>query len=209
MKLLLTLLVALSLNSADQVSLHTAISGNMEPTIRLGDLLQVDSSYYGDHPVKRFDIILTRSPGMKGVIEENPPPAVTKYVMRVIGLGGEQIRIRSGKILINGRVLKEPFRSIPPEEDFGPVSIPPGEYFLLSDNRPESLDSRFWSPATVKKSYIYGKVIKIVLKGNRVREESSRLSGDGESSLTTTPEGSVAGIGIQVKFVSSFFQIAA
>lgn len=174
MKLWLTLLAVLSLNWVGQVSLHTAASGNMEPTIRIGDLLQVDSSYYGDHPVKRFDIILTRSPGMKGMVEVNPLPADTKYVMRVIGLGGEQIRIRAGKILINGRVLKEPFRSIPPEEDFGPLHIPPGEYFLLSDNRPESLDSRFWSPATVKKSYIYGKVIRIVPKGNPVKEEISR-----------------------------------
>lgn len=174
MKLLLTLLMVLSLISADKVSLHTAVSGNMEPTIRIGDVLRVDSSYYGDRPVKRFDIILTRSPGIMGAIEENPLPADTKYVMRVIGLSGEQIRIRAGKILINGRVLKEPFRSIPPDEDFGPLRIPLGEYFLLSDNRPESLDSRYWNPATVKKSYIYGKVIRIVPKDNRVREEIPR-----------------------------------
>jgi signal peptidase I len=160
MVLILTLLLWLNLQLPGSISMHTATGESMAPTIHTGDFLFADNSYYEKNPIKRFDIILTNSPhSNENAI--NPPPKTTKFVMRVIGLGNETLEIKAGKILINGKVLREPFKRIPPDEDFGPIHIPEGEYFLMGDNRLDSLDSRYWSPATVKREHVRAKIIRI------------------------------------------------
>jgi signal peptidase I len=135
----------------------------MLPTIKLGDYISIDENYYSKHPVQRFDIVAFRLP------PENVPPAVsgvapnTVYVKRVIGLGGETLEIKGGKVYINGRALEEPFPSVPlgAGDKFGPVGIPEGELFLLGDNRQDSLDSRYWRRPTLRGQYVSGKVIEI------------------------------------------------
>lgn len=61
--------------------------------------------------------------------------------------------------------MEEPFDKIvdvnDPAKNFPAMTIPNNEYFLLGDNRPESMDSRYWKPATVKREEILGKVIQI------------------------------------------------
>ena len=90
----------------------------------------------------------------------------TKYLKRVIGLPNEKIEIKENKIYINDKLLDEPFDKIvdsnDPMKNFSPMTIPDNEYFLLGDNRPESMDSRYWKPATVKKEDILGKVGQII-----------------------------------------------
>jgi signal peptidase I len=122
---------------------------SMEPTIKMGASVRIDEAYYSKNPIQRFDIVVVTDP------EDKKP----KYIKRIIGLGGERFQIKSGKILVNGEPLKEPFASIPPEEDFEPISIPNEEFFLLGDNRANSYDSRYWKNKTVGKDGIYAKVI--------------------------------------------------
>lgn len=135
-------------------------TGNMIPTIKPGDYGAIDMGYYSKHPVERFDIVILRNPEPAKEFEG----ADSNIIERVVGLSGETIRIQNGKVYINQQELKEPFPIIPgdPSENFGPVNIPVGEYFLIADNRPESVDSRLWPKPTVNKSYFQAKVVEIL-----------------------------------------------
>jgi signal peptidase I len=123
---------------------------SMEPAIKRGSHVMVDTAYYTRNPVQRFDMIAVYMPDGK------------QYIRRVIGLGGETIQIQGGKIIVNGQVLKEPFLAIAPTNDFGPAPVPDKQYFLLGDNRPGSFDSRYWRQSTVGQEMIAGKVVEIV-----------------------------------------------
>ena len=85
-------------------------------------------------------------------------PDGKEYIKRVIGLGNETVQIQGGKVIVNGQELKEPFNSMPSTNEFGPLVIPAGQYFLLGDNRPNSFDSRDWKQPTVGQHAIVGKV---------------------------------------------------
>jgi len=95
---------------------------------------------------------------------KNPDGGIEEFVRRVIGRGGETIQIQSGKVLVNGKELKEDFGTIPSQKDFGPLTISEGQFFLLGDNRPGSSDSASWKQPTVGNNAIVGKVTKIVAK---------------------------------------------
>lgn len=127
----------------------TAPNESMEPTIKKGSHVLVVKEYYRKNPIQRFDVVVVKDPDGKD----------KEYVKRVIGLGGENLAIRSGKIFINEKELAQPFANIAPDKDFGPVKIPENEYFLLGDNRPNSYDSRYWKHATVSKNDMLGKVV--------------------------------------------------
>jgi signal peptidase I len=145
-------------------------SAGMAPTINPGDHVAIKVGYYSDRPVRRFDVVAYKHrpenlPSTEGA------DAQTVYLGRVIGLGGEKVELKGGKVFIDGRPLEEPFQTVPPdapappgwENDHGrpEVSVPPGEFFLLGDNRPNSFDGRYWELPTLPQRYIYGKVIEI------------------------------------------------
>jgi signal peptidase I, bacterial type len=133
----------------------------MEPTIKVGDYAVADEDFYkSEKPIERFDIVVHKAP-----LDENTKKAGTdensRFVFRVIGLGGEKVEIKKGKVYINDEPLNEKFQKIDSEDDFGPVVVPENEFFLLGDNRPNSYDSRYWKPSTIKRENIFGKIIKI------------------------------------------------
>ena len=82
------------------------------------------------------------------------------YVKRVVGLPGDRLSIRNGHVVRNGVQEKDSY-TIPcggggectfPQT----ITVPKGDYYMMGDNRPDSLDSRFWGP--VPKAWLIGKV---------------------------------------------------
>jgi signal peptidase I len=108
----------------------------MQPTVRDGDYLLVDVRAYQRQGPARFDVIIFDYP--------NDPRR--EFIKRVVGLPGETIRIHRGLILVDGRLLQEPYHPVVESEEYGPVTIPPGHLFVMGDNRPHSSDSRLWGP---------------------------------------------------------------
>lgn len=81
--------------------------------------------------------------------------AGTPMVKRIIGCPGDVVELRGRSVFVNGRQLLEPY-IIPPNEDYGheQTTLCAGEYYVLGDNRPNSVDSRFFGP--VRRSEIKG-----------------------------------------------------
>lgn len=136
---------------------------NMLPTISQNDMAVNAPGYYSSNPVERFDIVVFQAPEFaKKIAKESGD---VRYIKRVIGLPNERIEIRDNKIFINDKLLHEPFDKIVDDEDqmknFSAMVIAENEYFLLGDNRPDSMDSRYWKPSTIKKEDIYSKIVEI------------------------------------------------
>ncbi len=87
-----------------------------------------------------------------------PQRSNVNFIKRVVALPGDRVSIRSGRVIRNGRSQREPY-AVPcqgadecnfPEA----ITIPPGHYFMMGDNRGSSDDSRFWGP--VPRDWIIG-----------------------------------------------------
>lgn len=126
--------------------------GSMEPTLKAGDRVLINSAAYKLSSPKRGDLVaFTTTDDAKS----------TLHIKRVIGLPGEMIQIHEGQILIDGKTYVE-------EKDFPAISNPglaesaiklgTGEYFVLGDNRNNSEDSRHVDIGVVKKKNIKGKL---------------------------------------------------
>jgi signal peptidase I len=137
-------------------------SGSMEPTLIVGDKVLVNKLSYDFHSVHRGDVIVFKKP------PNDYSPGIKDLIKRVIGLPGEAISARGGSVYINGQILKESW--LPKgvtTGDFGPVRIPPGEYFMMGDNRGDSADSRVFGP--IKKNLIIGRAFLLVWPPSRIR----------------------------------------
>lgn len=126
-------------------------SESMENTIMTGDRFFGNRlAYLFDDP-ERFDIVVFKYPDDESQL----------FVKRVIGLPGETVEIKDGKVYINGSQtpLDDSFTPETPTGDYGSYVVPEGSYFMLGDNRNHSGDSRFWKQPYVEKEKIVGKAI--------------------------------------------------
>jgi signal peptidase I len=93
-------------------------------------------------------------------------PSTEDFIKRVIGLPGETVEGKSGKIFINGRALVEPYLAEDPVGDFPPKVIPKDQLWVMGDNRNRSSDSRVFGP--IKESKIVGRAILRIWPVNRL-----------------------------------------
>jgi len=122
---------------------------SMYPTLKVNDRVLVNKLSYDVHPVHRGDVVVFKSPPNEGA-------DIKDLIKRVIGLPGETVESADGHILINGKALDEPY--LKDGVFTGPVEktvVPPGRYWVMGDNRPNSKDSRYFG--TIPKSLIIGR----------------------------------------------------
>ena len=145
----LVLVLALCINQFVIVN-ATVPTGSMEDTIMPQDrIIALRLTYYVSHP-QRGDIVVFRFPDNEELL----------YVKRVIGLPGETVEIRDGRVYIDGSAepLPDEYVKGRPTGNYGPYEVPEGCYFMLGDNRENSEDSRFWVNKYVQEDKILGKV---------------------------------------------------
>jgi len=119
---------------------------SMEPTLHMDDRLLVEKITYRFRPPQRGDIVVIR-------LWEGREP----LIKRIVGLPGEEIAIRNGRVYINGQPLEEDYLAEPTQGYLPPTRIPPMHYFVLGDNRDGSNDSRNFGP--VPRDKIIGRAI--------------------------------------------------
>lgn len=114
---------------------------SMKNTLKNGDILLL----YKLGSINRLDII---------VLDEEKDNE--KIIKRVIGLPGETVAIKKGKIYINDKVIDDKY-AYGETSDYDKVTLEDDEYFILGDNRLISKDSRYFGP--IKENEIKGKIV--------------------------------------------------
>ncbi len=146
------------------VQSYTVVMSSMEPNFQEGECIMVNKVCYRSSNPQRGEVIIF------------DPPFNSQYpfIKRVIGLPGETVEIKDGKVSINGTPLEEEYITAQPNYTMSAQEIPETEYFVLGDNRNNSNDSHnswsvprdniigrawftYWPPSTlgVVKHYSY------------------------------------------------------
>jgi signal peptidase I len=157
------ILLAFRWSFADQYRVPT---GSMLPTIHLGDHILTNKMAY-DFKIPFTDIKVARTGELvRGdvIVFLYPKDESINFVKRVIGLPGETLKIENNKIYINNIQLDEKYlpkemQNIVYDHQFE-VKIPADMFFVMGDNRDNSLDSRYWG--FVPRKNIKGKALGIL-----------------------------------------------
>ena len=118
-------------------------SESMIPTLQIGDRVLVNKFIYRFTEPKRGDVVVFES--VEGGNED--------LIKRVVGVPGDEISVRRGKLFVNGELRRQPYvnKRFPDRSFFAPTTVPKGHVFVMGDNRANSRDSRFFGPVPKKK----------------------------------------------------------
>lgn len=130
-------------------------SESMEPTLKVGDYAINNGLAYVGHEPQRGDIIIfeAHEKNMEG----------DTLIKRIIGLPGDDVMFIDNHVYINGQPIYEDYLDEDVKTDcMYDFEVPEGCYFVMGDNRENSLDSRFWEDPFVKREEIKGKMIMVI-----------------------------------------------
>jgi signal peptidase I len=162
-------------------------TGSMENNLLIGDHLLVNK--FIDAPtasaIERTLLPIGEIHRGDVLVFKYPVEPDRDYIKRVIGLPGETLELKEKKIFINGKPLDEPYvhfleeprrntdltevTSSDVRENYGPVTVPPNQYFMMGDNRDNSADSRYWG--FMPRDYVKGKALLIYWSYESERED--------------------------------------
>ncbi|HWH52688.1 MAG TPA: signal peptidase I [Gemmatimonadaceae bacterium] len=165
-------------------------SGSMEPTLLVGDWLFVNKLRFGPHipftshslpgyaRPKRGDVTVFVSPAQDPSIRITPDDVTPTLVKRIVGIPGDTLVMRHGRLTVNGIAVSSPNAFVLPDSiasepqpifawqhrieirgsrfgapieapsvhEWGPLVVPAGTFFMMGDNRDDSVDSRYYGP---------------------------------------------------------------
>lgn len=119
---------------------------SMAPTLKVGSYHLVNRAHYFFYEPRRGDIIV--------LLKKSVFPFY--LIKRIVGLPGDKVSIRFGRVYINGKKLDEPYAAGRTNPNMKEITLRRHEYFVLGDNREVADDSRFWGP--VHRQDIVGKL---------------------------------------------------
>jgi signal peptidase I len=149
-------------------------TGSMENNLLIGDHLLVNKFVFGPTMFPLLRSIMPFREIQRGdiIVFKYPEEPQRDFIKRVIGLPGDTLELRAKKVYINGQPLDEPYvhfltavsegaevTSKDVLENYGPVKVPPNQYFMMGDNRDNSQDSRYWG--YLPRHYVKGKALMI------------------------------------------------
>ncbi len=162
-------------------------SGSMEDTLLINDRVLVSKFVYRFTDPKPGNIVVFVAPG-KALGDTPPAPGGIKgfvnslkeglglpsnqrdFIKRVVAVGGDTVQIKDQALYVNNVRKNEPYvRDHNPSSmpDFGPVTVPPDQLFVMGDNRGDSQDSRYFGP--IPKSSVVGRAFVRIWPPNRFR----------------------------------------
>lgn len=134
--LLIAVILSLGIRVAIVEAYHVP-TGSMVPTIRENDRIMSNKFVYRFTDPAPGDIVVFRPPA-------NVRTSAPRFVKRLIGIEGDWIEIRGGRVYRNGEPLSEPYLNGPPDYVVPLIRVPAGQVFVLGDNRRNSYDSHAW-----------------------------------------------------------------
>jgi signal peptidase I len=162
-------------------------TGSMENNLLIGDHLLVNKFIFAptDSAIERALLPIGTIRRGDILVFKYPVEPDRDFIKRVIGLPGETLELKEKKIYINGTPLDEPYvhfleephhsaelsevTSSDVRENYGPVTVPPNQYFMMGDNRDNSADSRYWG--FMPRDYVKGKALLIYWSYEAERED--------------------------------------
>lgn len=157
--IVISIIVSFGSRSCRRAYTFKVPSGAMKPTLLIGDYIIVNRLPQNLIKIERGDIVVFDCP-------KDPSVVIAK---RVVGLPGDIIEIRDKALSVNNDFVEEYYiiyidqyiftKDINERDNFGPITIPDNNIFVLGDNRDASIDSRFWG--FVELSKVKGKVTRI------------------------------------------------
>ena len=159
----LAIAIALGLLFRAAIHIYSIPSDSMAPTLLPGDQIVV-TNYFGRAP-ERGDVIVFHSPAGDDEL----------IVKRVVGVPGDLVDSRLGRVRIGGHTLPERYILRPLSSGaIEALVVPPGAYYVLGDNRDVSMDSRTWG--TVRQDSIVGRARVVLWSTRSARGATARAS---------------------------------